>query len=98
MNKETKSPPECPECERMALVTKETQAAGEFLDWLLEEKGCSLEHRKEEVGSTLELLAEWKDIDLKKVEREKQALLDWLSKESEKPKNPLAAPPPPREN
>lgn len=72
-----------PECERMAAVREKSQAIGEFLEWLREEKGWTI---AEEYGnsdrllpvrySTEALLAEFFGIDLNKVERERRAILE----------------------
>ena len=69
-----------PECEKMAKVQSESQAIGAFLDWLGSEKSVYLagsedmdvpfNYQKEE------LLAEFFEIDLKKVEREKRHMLE----------------------
>lgn len=91
--------PECPECERLAVVAPKSQAIGNFLDWL-RERGVylSTEHEhgdgcynggdrvcgasKGELVPYLrdieQLLAEFFDIDLKKVDRERSALLDAI--------------------
>lgn len=74
-----------PECEKLRAVKEKSQAIGEFLDWLSSQgivlaawntDGCDrLELRR---GSIEELLAEYFNIDLDKVETEKRALLDDL--------------------
>jgi hypothetical protein len=121
--------PKCPECERMRAASSTSQAQGEFLDWLQQEKHWSLcaTHRHTEECYTLglkpkelvalhgrfmdtteqakgrfnsaqcrfregqylpvsfqmeSLLAEYHGIDLKKVEKERRALLDYVRAQS----------------
>jgi hypothetical protein len=71
-----------PEHEKMTAVQTETQAVGEFLEWVMSEHHCELgrpEGRRAEfrsVGlSVQQLLANWKGIDLVKAEQEKRAML-----------------------
>jgi hypothetical protein len=42
MKTKTNTVPECPECDRMGDVNEESQAQGEFLDWLQQEKHWTL--------------------------------------------------------
>lgn len=72
-----------PECERMATIRDKSQAIGEFLDWLAEEKGLRLYQRNganfdRPYNRTEELLAEFFDIDLNKVEQERVDMLKEL--------------------
>lgn len=73
-----------PECEKMAAVKNEFQAIGSFLDWLEGEDLfiCNLE--KEEyrpIHTAIEkLLAEYFEIDLDKVEKERCRMLNELRK------------------
>lgn len=92
-----------PECEKMQAVKGESQAIGEFLDWMTSSKGYViaeypkalkvLHHHalQTQVGDELlpihtrieELLAEYFNIDLKKVEKEKRALLEEQRRRNE---------------
>jgi hypothetical protein len=119
--------PRCPECEKMVKVRAQSQAQGEFLDWLQAEKEwtlcvphrhtdecftlglapkqlvkqygqylsvgekadgrfhtpqCGLQDRQFlPVSFTMEqLLADFHGINLKKVEKERRALLDFVRK------------------
>lgn len=83
-----------PMLEKMHLVQRESQIIGEFLDWLLNQKGLRLAHyvgespfvelvpyRGDDRHPLIEaLLAEYFDIDLDQAERERRALLDKISK------------------
>ncbi len=76
---------EYPEHEKMQAVKAESQAQGEFLDWLANVKGLTLCRLSDEPGyhdrlvpayETIErLLAEYHDIDLDAIEAEKRAML-----------------------
>lgn len=74
---------EYPECEKMAAIREKSQGIGEFLDWL-SERGIILASYYEEAGlsprhtNIEQLLAEYFNIDLNKVEKEKQAMLAEL--------------------
>lgn len=77
--------PSAPECERMLAVKDQSQAIGQFIDWLYSEKKWELcarqEHKLFPVSLNIEqLLAEYFGIDLKKVEEERRAILDFLRK------------------
>lgn len=75
-----------PECEKMSKVRPQSQAIGEFLEWLQYEKGWSLatvpeyyDHTLVEVSFSIEsLLAEYFGIDLDKVETERRQMLDRI--------------------
>jgi hypothetical protein len=80
MNKQ----PECPECEKLSKVSEESNKIGDFLDWLIYEKQISL-CQWNKVSNYLhcgrsneDLLAEYFDIDMDKVEKERDNLLSWL--------------------
>lgn len=75
------------ECEKMSTVQNESQKIGEFLDWIGDEGYC-LASYDEEVEqyypanfSTERLLAKFFDIDLDKVEAERQDMLKRLQDE-----------------
>jgi len=80
--------PACPECNKMAAVQKQSMIIGEFLEWLQGERGlaiCEMVEGPNEWGTyelifenTETLLAEFFGIDLRKVEQEKQATLEWM--------------------
>ena len=82
-----------PECEKMKKVHTESEAIGSFLDWL-SEKGVWLACQEDEdiekpfPYQTEELLAEFFDIDLKKVEREKRHMLEGCRINNEASENP----------
>jgi hypothetical protein len=76
-----------PECERMQIVAPESRAIGEFIDWLNYEKHIILATRSDEEDtgdiqmvhySMEKLLAEYYDIDLNKVEKERQQMLEEI--------------------
>lgn len=87
-----KTQPPCPECEKLAAVSEESNKIGSFLDWLFskdfviagyEHSGARWETlvvvREFQGGSGINrLLAKYYDIDLDKVEDERRALLEWL--------------------
>ena len=79
--------PECPECDKLSAVAEESQKIGEFLEWLHYTKELLICDRDDAgtyyryIISPEELLAEYFEIDLQKVEQEKQALLQWLREE-----------------
>ncbi len=67
------------ECDKLHKIKDKAQSIGEFLDWLVEYHQVSLP------DSIVELLAEYFDIDLEKVEEEKRAILEELrNKENKK--------------
>ena len=81
-----------PECEKMVAVKDKSQAIGEFLDWLKEEKKFAISafHDGGDYSfgewrpirtSTEQLLAEFFNIDLDKVEEEKRQMLKELRKD-----------------
>ncbi len=79
-----------PEHSKMSAVLGQTKAAGEFIDWLQSRTpAIHLLHVDERYPAgpdrwntpdkpLLGLLAEWKDIDLGKIEQEKRAMLEAL--------------------
>lgn len=74
---------ETPECDKLRKVTHKSQIIGEFLAWLQDEKGlviCDLEDNEYlPYGSSInQMLADYFEINLDKVEREKQAILDGI--------------------
>jgi hypothetical protein len=79
--------PATPECEKLYPVKDKSQAIGEFLDWLKNEKHYLIAERVVDDihedsdlmpvwASTEKLLAEYFEIDLNTVERENQELLE----------------------
>ena len=86
--------PETPECERMKKVQSQSQAIGDFLDWLQTEEDVTFAtygyredgRKRKRNPNTLyphhvnieKTLAKFFDIDLDKVETEKRAILDAL--------------------
>lgn len=77
---------DCPEHEKLEAIKGDSQACGEFLEWLHAEKGWSLccippEYQDTYVPvhySTERLLAEYFKVDLSKIEDEKRAVLAAL--------------------
>lgn len=72
-----------PECDKMRAARDTSQAIGSFLDWLEHETDmvvCYFEDSRDEylpVRKTIkQLLADYFEIDLNKVEEEKRALLE----------------------
>lgn len=80
-----------PELNKMAAIRDKSQVVGEFLDWLRNERGITLATftDDEERGdvmvpfhfSTEQLLAEFFDIDLERVERERRLVLKACASE-----------------
>lgn len=79
----------CPECDKMMAVKEKSQVIGEFLEWLTCERSTQVELcvRNDLTDrimpcytSTEQLLAEFFDIDLDKVEEEKRGILDEIKK------------------
>lgn len=92
--KPTRPQPACPECEKLAAVSEESNKIGAFLDWLQEEHETVLSYFSGDgnlYAHTMysgdnginRLLAEYFEIDLDKVERERCALLEWLQEQHE---------------
>lgn len=78
---------EYPEHEKMKAVKAESQAIGEFLEWLRSRNVILCEyvegrnfpqHHELENKSEEKIIAEYFGIDLKKIDAEKQAMLDSL--------------------
>lgn len=78
---------EYPECERLVSVSKESQALGEFLDWLIQDKGIVLCNRTgnridnlwaPQLQSIEAILAEYFHIDLERVEEERRQILEEI--------------------
>lgn len=67
---------EYPEHDRLRAVHGESQAQGEFLEWLTSEKGIYLGQ------GIAEILAEYHGIDLKKIDTEKREMLQKIREES----------------
>ena len=95
MKTKTKQP-ECPECEKLVDVSKESQPIGEFIEWLKRKYDiCELVESEDMYGgeyvpvykTTNQLLADYFQIDLDKVEHERRALLDWLREQHETEQN-----------
>jgi hypothetical protein len=78
-----------PECDRALAIQPYSQKIGEFLDWLAAEKNfavCRHAHYEDAssmdgwvpAGVSKEELAEFFEIDLKKIEQERRAILEDL--------------------
>lgn len=63
---------ETPECDKLSKISDVSQSIGAFLDWIQEEYGVDL---PKDINS---LLSEYFEIDLNKVEEEKQAILEHM--------------------
>lgn len=74
-----------PECEKLAEIHDKSQVIGEFLDWLNSEGIYLCEEISEKlfpIRDTIEfLLADFFGIDMKKVEEERQSMLDDIRKD-----------------
>ena len=75
----------CPECEKMAAVQKESRELSNFVDWLREQGYEICEENESENRpydrlrkSNEQLFADYFGIDLKKVEEERRALLEEI--------------------
>lgn len=84
MTDQTKQP-ETPECQRLSDVQTESNIIGEFLDWLTYDKQYEICERYATTEAYLpvhettnKLLAEYFEINLDKVEKERRELLEWL--------------------
>lgn len=82
-----KTQPPCPECEKLASVSEDSNKIGDFLEWLSAQQvsfaSWNNESERWELHpldslSTNQLLAQYYEIDLDKVEKERRALLEWL--------------------
>lgn len=87
--KVTRPQPECPECEKLARVSEESNKIGDFLSWW-NQKGAELCYYDEGIEMWLPVgfdintqLARYFNIDLDLVEKERRALLDWIRKQHE---------------
>ena len=74
---------EYPEHEKLKVVSDESQAVGEFVDWLGNERGIFLAEQKgfeffPMSVSIQSLLSEFFEIDMNKIEAEKRQMLDEL--------------------
>ena len=78
-----------PQHNKLHAVVDQSQAIGEFIDWLSDEKGVTLAHHERWEGydnpqyvpyrrSIQGLLAEFFDIDLTALDDEKRAMLDAI--------------------
>lgn len=93
---------ETPECDKLSRIKDKSQVIGEFLEWVQDVKKLSLgewieghddvgePNGKEEfmpaVRNTQDLLAEFFDIDMAKVEQEKRAILEEIRSSHGNPK------------
>lgn len=80
--------PETPMLEKLRSVRHESQQIGEFLEWL-EHQGIHLmtygegDELSPDYRGVERLLADYFEIDLVQVEKERQALLEWQQKLNE---------------
>ncbi len=73
-------PKHYPECEKLAEVAPQSQIIGEFLEWLSVTKEISFVDRRIRYDTTESLLAEFFDIDMEKVEKERSQMIADLRK------------------
>ncbi len=85
--------PPTPELDKMKSIQGQSQQIGQFLDWLQGDGGMTIAEylgTDTEAGDVLypvqdsieKILAAYFKIDLKKVERERQAILDYIRQEA----------------
>ncbi len=79
--------PACPECDKLVKIAPQSNVIGEFLDWLESEKEIILAiYDDDELFPDNEnkesLLAEFFEIDLNLIEKERQALLEHIRENS----------------
>jgi hypothetical protein len=81
---------ETPEIDKMKAIAGDSQKIGNFIEWLSENKMeiCEIRHGKRFsiTGSIEKLLSKYFEIDLIKVDKEKQTILDELHKSNQKEK------------
>lgn len=83
--------PKCPECEKLASVSEESNKIGNFFDWMQSETAfrvCEYDETENYYFSSShydreQLLAKYFEIDLDKVEKERKALLEWVQEQYE---------------
>lgn len=86
----TKAAIEYPEHEKLRKISQISQLQGDFLDWLLNEKGYELVETNEldvskpVQASIRELLAEYHGIDLTKLDDEKDKIYQELKHRNER--------------
>lgn len=82
-----KTQPPCPECEKLAAVSEDSNKIGNFIEWLRGTMGMDIAIWENERLVEADyrgdyginrLLAQYYGIDLDKVEEERRALLEWL--------------------
>ncbi|MDA4132203.1 MAG: hypothetical protein OK454_03645 [Thaumarchaeota archaeon] len=78
-------------CERLASVKEESQKLGEFIEWVRNERTPHLVLCQEIQGEyapagvrTEDLLAEYFDIDLQELEKERRSMLEELRERHQK--------------
>lgn len=85
-----KAPPSYPEHEKLKAVSETSQAQGQFLEWLLSERGLTLAEWVNENQLMMaqynirDLLAEYHGIDQKVLEQEKEHMLEELRANAKK--------------
>jgi hypothetical protein len=83
--------PKCPECEKLAIISKESNKLGSFLDWIFSKYDVVFGKYKKN-GTTLlpfekdivDILADYFEIDMDKVNEERDILLQWLRDNEDK--------------
>lgn len=87
--KVTRPQPECPECEKLAKVSEDSNKIGDFMAWLSYRgiKFCKYDEGIEmwipTNWSINHVLGRYYGIDLDLVDKERTALLEWLREQHE---------------
>ena len=88
-----RSQPECPECEKLSAVAQKSNEIGDFMDWIIDNtefRICENEGYEYYSSSHLQrerLIAQYFEIDLDKVEKERFELLKWLQEQHKENSN-----------
>jgi len=79
--------PYCPECEKMSKIQQTSQKIGFFLEWLQHKyvfaKWGKNDRLYPEHISIERILAEYFEIDLDKVDKERQNILNWIKEKED---------------
>jgi hypothetical protein len=78
--------PECPECEKLLKIHPKSQTLGFFLEWLQHKYVFANWGKNDRLYpeniSIEKLLAEYFEIDLDKVDKEREQLLKWIREQN----------------
>lgn len=84
--------PAAPECDKLVSNAQESHKIGDFLDWLIDDKGYAICEEAHDSQAMPEyeyfpirqgfeaLLADYFGVDMKKVERERRAILKYVQR------------------